>query len=103
MEISFLLFKLAELKKILENNYFLYDKKVNNSTYSHRCILQPLARLDVYTHIGTHICVWGCTFIGDVALFETIGTKTQHGCPGDDLLLSSCLNTSEFLLLRLIN
>lgn len=42
-------------------------------------------------------------FIGDVALFETLCTKTQHGCPGDDLLLSSCLNTSEFPLLRLIN
>lgn len=46
-------------------------------------------------------CIW--TFMGDVALFEAIGTKTQHGCPGDDLLLSSCLNTSELLLLGLIN
>lgn len=50
-----------------------------------------------------HTYVYVCLFIGDVALFETIGTKTQHGCPGDDLLLSSCLNTSEFPLLRLIN
>lgn len=46
---------------------------------------------------------WIWTFMGDVALFEAMNTKTQHGCPGDDLLLSSCLSTSEFPLLRLIN
>lgn len=71
MEISFLLFKLAELKKkkkILENNYFLYDKKINTSTYSRTCTPRPSARLDVYTHIGTHLCVgmyiyWRCCFV----------------------------------------
>ena len=52
---------------------------------------------------GTCMYVYACIFIGDVPLFETLGTKTQHGCPQDDLLLSSCLNTSEFPLLRLIN
>ncbi|XP_069912001.1 nuclear pore complex protein Nup133 isoform X1 [Oryctolagus cuniculus] len=31
------------------------------------------------------------------------GTLIQHGCPGHDLLHSSCLNTSEVPLLRLIN
>lgn len=70
MEISFLLFKLAELKKkkIQENNYFLYDKKINTSAYIHTCMAQPSARLDVYTRIGTHLCVcmyiyWRCCFV----------------------------------------
>lgn len=57
--------------------------------------------MSIYMHMYVYIYV--CLFIGDVALFETLGTKTQHGCPGDDLLLSSYLNTSEFPLLRLIN
>jgi len=69
MEISFLLFKLAELKKkILENNYFLYDKKINTSSCSRTCIPGPSARLDVYRHIATHLCVgmyiyWRCCFV----------------------------------------
>lgn len=72
----------------------------------HACLLGEHG-IAVVTHWYVYICtrmyVYVCLFIGDVALLETLGTKTQHGCPGDDLLLSSCSNTSEFPLLGLIN
>lgn len=72
MEISFLLFKLVELQKKkktqpkLENNYVLYDKKLN--TYSSTCTPGSPVRLDVYTDIVTHLCVgmyiyWRCCFV----------------------------------------
>lgn len=73
---------------------------------THACLLAEHGRA-VDTHWYAYICtcmyVYVCIFLGDVALFETLGTKTQHGCPGGDLWLSSCLNTSEFPLLGLIN
>lgn len=105
MEISFLLFTLTELKKVYqeENNYICYDKSHKHLT----CVLAGVTDIDTAIHWYVYICtcmyVYACVFIGDVPLFETLGTKTQHGCPQDDLLLSSCLNTSEFPLLRLIN
>lgn len=58
----------SKKKKKQENNYFLYDKKINTSAYIHTCMAQPLERLDVYTRIGTHLCVcmyiyWRCCFV----------------------------------------
>lgn len=80
------------------------DDKIIYNTYAFLLTLQGTAGAGyLYVYIYTCMYVYVCIFIGDAALSEAIGTKTRRGCPGDDLLLSSCLNTSEFPLLRLIN